>query len=66
MSSELLIETDLEGSRRGLTVRYEHDICLDGQTKTTMGFSQDKWFPDQDLNPIPAEHNAGIAVTLLL
>jgi hypothetical protein len=58
--SEWWIEKDLEGSGRGLILRYCPWIRLEGLKKTTKPLRQDSRIPNRDLNLGPPEYEAGV------
>jgi hypothetical protein len=43
-------------------LRHNHDICLEGLSKTTKNLSQDSPSPGQDLNPRPPEYEAEVLI----
>jgi hypothetical protein len=49
----------VEGSGRGLILRYYPSICL-GSEKTHENLSQDSQSPGRDFNPGPPEYEAGV------
>jgi hypothetical protein len=53
----------VEGSGRGLILRYSPGICLEGLRKFTENFSQDSPSPGQYFNPGPPEYEAGVLTT---
>jgi hypothetical protein len=58
--SEWWIGKYLEGSGRGLILRYYPGIRLEGLRKTTKSFGQDSRFPSRDLSPGPPEYEARV------
>jgi hypothetical protein len=53
----------LEGSGRGLILRYYPGIRLDGLRKTTTKFNQGSRSPSRKLNLGPPEYEAGVLAT---
>jgi hypothetical protein len=54
---------DLEGSGRGLILRYYPGVCLKGLRKTTKTLSQDNRSPGRGLYPGPPEYEVGVLTT---
>jgi hypothetical protein len=52
----------VEGSGHCLILRHVRYLP-GGNEKTTKSLSQDSWSPGRDLNPEPAEYEAGILTT---
>jgi hypothetical protein len=63
--SEWRIGKDLEGSGRGLILKYYSGIRVEGLRKTTKDLSQDSRFPVWDLSPGPPKYEAGVLTALL-
>jgi hypothetical protein len=61
--SELWIGKNLEGSGRGLILRYHPGICLQGHRKSTKNLGQDNQSTCRDLNPGPPEYEAEVLIT---
>jgi hypothetical protein len=55
---------EMEGSGRGLILRYYPGICLVRVRKTTTNLSQDSRSLGRDLNPGPPEYEAGALIIL--
>jgi hypothetical protein len=53
----------MEGSGRGLILRYYPGIRLEGLRKTTKKLSQDSQSPGRDLNLEPPEYKVGVLTT---
>jgi hypothetical protein len=53
------LEKDVEGSGRGLVLRYS----LDGLRKTTKYVTQDSRSPGRNLNPEYSEYEEGVLIT---
>jgi hypothetical protein len=53
----------MEGSGRGLYLRYCPSICLEELRKTTKHLSRESLSPGRDLNPAPSEKEAGALST---
>jgi hypothetical protein len=49
----------VEGSDRGLILRYYPGTCLEGLRKTAKNLGQDIRSPDRDLKPEPPEYETG-------
>jgi hypothetical protein len=62
-SVEWWIEKELEGSCRGLILRYYPNIHLEGLRKTTKYLYQGSLSPGQDLNLGPPEYTVGVLTT---
>jgi hypothetical protein len=43
-------------------LRYYPGICVEGLRKTRKTLRQDSWSPGRDLNPGPAEKEAGVQI----
>jgi hypothetical protein len=54
------IETDVEGSDRGLILRYNPGICLKKLRKTTKTHSQNSLCPSRGMYPGHSEYEAGV------
>jgi hypothetical protein len=54
------IGKDVEGSGRGLILRYYPGNLLEELWKTTQHNSKDSQFPGRDLNPGSPEYEAGV------
>jgi hypothetical protein len=63
MVHEWWIGKDLEGSFRGIILRYYPGIGLEELRKTTKNLNQDSRFPGRDLKPGPTEYEAGVLTT---
>jgi hypothetical protein len=56
----------MEGSGRGLILRYYPVTCLEGLRETTQSLSRNTRSPGQDLNPGPPEYEAECQCGILL
>jgi hypothetical protein len=61
--SEWLIGKHLEGSGRGLILRYYPGIRLEEPRKTTNNFDHDIRSPGRDWNQGPPEYEGGVLTT---
>jgi hypothetical protein len=60
MMGEWWIWKDIQGSGRGLILRFYPSICLEGMRKTTKNLSQDIRSPGWYFNPGLPEYEAGV------
>jgi hypothetical protein len=58
--SELWIVKDVEGSSRGLILRYYPEIYLQGLKKTTKTLSQDSRYTGRGYRSLPPEYEVGM------
>jgi hypothetical protein len=57
------LEKYLEGSGRGLILKYYHGTRLEGLRTSTKTICDDSWRPGRNFNPGPFEYEAGVLTT---